>query len=63
MLLIGRAACDMGLNQSEILLRSEERRVISMEFLCSFLRRHFVGKPAVASRNASCFLRLVLSKL
>ena len=26
-------------------------RVISMEFLRSFLRRHFAGKPVVASRN------------
>ena len=29
-----------------------------MEFLCSFLRRHLVGKQAVASANVSCFLRL-----
>ena len=29
-----------------------------MEFLRSFLRRHFVGKPVVASQNVSCFLRL-----
>ena len=28
-----------------------------MEFLRSFLRRHFVGNP-VASRNVGCFLRL-----
>ena len=27
---------------------------ISMEFLRSFLRRHFVGKPVVASRNVGC---------
>ena len=31
-----------------------------MEFLCSFLRRHFAGKPVVASQNVGCFLRLVL---
>ena len=33
-----------------------------MEFLrCSFLRRHFAGKPSAASaRNVSCFLRLPL---
>ena len=27
---------------------------ISMEFLRSFLRRHLVGKPVVASRNVNC---------
>ena len=33
--------------------------VISIEFLCSFLRRHFAGKPVVASEIfVSCFLRL-----
>ena len=32
--------------------------VISMEFLRSFLRRHFAGKQVVASRNVDCFLRL-----
>ena len=30
-----------------------------MEFLRSFLRRHFAGKPAVASRYQGCFLKLV----
>ena len=34
--------------------------VISMEFLYSFLRRHFAVKPLMASRNVSCFLRLRL---
>ena len=29
-----------------------------MEFLHSFLRRHLTGKPAVASLNVGCFLRL-----
>ena len=34
-----------------------------MEILCSFLRRSFAGKPAVASRNVGWFLRLaVLSR-
>ena len=28
-----------------------------MEFLRSFLRRHFVGKPVVVSLNVGCFLR------
>ena len=45
-------------NQSEALLRSGQWHVISMEFLRSFLRRHFAGKPVVASRNVGCFLRL-----
>ena len=30
-----------------------------MEFLHSFLRRHLAGKPAVASQNVGCFLRLI----
>ena len=34
-----------------------------MEFLRSFLRRHFAGKPLRASRNVVCFLRLVLIKV
>ena len=34
--------------------------VISMEFLYSFLWRHFAVKPLMASRNVSCFLRLWL---
>ena len=29
-----------------------------MEFLDSFLRRQFKGKPVVASSNVSCFLKL-----
>ena len=29
-----------------------------MEFLRTFLRRHFAGKPVVASRNVGFFLRL-----
>ena len=36
--------------------------VTSMEFLCSFLRCQFVGKPVVALKNAGCFLRLVKKK-
>ena len=31
-----------------------------MEFLRSFLRRHFVGKTVVASRNLGCFHRLII---
>ena len=30
-----------------------------MEFLRSYLRRHFAGKTLVASRNDGCFLRPV----
>ena len=37
--------------------------VIGMEFLYSFLRRHFAGKPVVASRNVGCLLRLVFEVL
>ena len=32
--------------------------VTSIEFLQSFLRRHFAGKPVMASWNVGCFLRL-----
>ena len=41
------------------LTRSGKWGVISKEFLRSFLRRHFAGKPVVTSRNIGCFLRLV----
>ena len=43
-LLIGRAAREICFNQSESLPRSGWWRVISIEFLRSFLRRHFVEK-------------------
>ena len=33
-----------------------------MEFLPSFLRRHYMEKPEVAWPNVGCFLRLVLLK-
>ena len=29
-----------------------------MEFLRSFLRRHFAGKPVVRLRNVACFLKI-----
>ena len=46
-------------NQSEALPRSGYWRVISMEFLQSFLlRRHFAGKPVMESWNVGCFLSL-----
>ena len=60
-LLIGRAAWEIWSNQSEELARSGWWRVISMEFLRSFLRRHLAGKPVVASPNVGCFLRLPFS--
>ena len=44
-------------NQSEALPRSRECRDISVVFLCPFLRRHFAGKPVVASRNVGCFFQ------
>ena len=39
--------------------RSGQRYIVSMEFLCSFLRHHLAGKPVVALPNVSCFLRLI----
>ena len=33
--------------------------IISVEFLRSFLRRHFAGKPVVVSQSVGCFLRLL----
>ena len=58
------SACDwlkICFNQSEALHRSEWWSVISMEFLRSFLRRHFAGKLVVASRKVGFVLRLVSS--
>ena len=59
-LLIGWIKFPTRHDQSEALPRSGKWHVISMEFLRSFLRRHFAGKPVVASRNVGCFLRLNL---
>ena len=42
----------------EALPRSGEWRVISREFLRSFLRRHLAGETVVASPNVGCFLSL-----
>ena len=55
-----RVAWESWFTQSEAPPRSGYCRVISMEFLCSFLRRHFAGKPVVPSRTVGCFLRLVI---
>ena len=41
----------------EVCFRQSEA-LPSMEFLHSFLRRHFAWKPTVASQNESCLLRL-----
>ena len=43
-LLIGLAMREIYFNQSEV--------TISMEFLQTFLRHHFAGKPVVVSQNA-----------
>lgn len=51
MLLNGRAAIEIYFNQSNIFNSSGYGHVISMEFLHSFLRRDFAGKPAVTPRN------------
>ena len=49
-------------NQSKVLTRSGKRRVISMEFLCSFLRRHFTSKLLVVPQNVGYFLRTAIAK-
>ena len=61
-LLIGWSKFHRRHDRSEALARSWHWRVISMEFLRSLLRRHFAGKPLVASRNVVCFLRLDLDE-
>ena len=57
-LLIGWSKFRSRYHQSEVRPRCGYWQVISMEFLRSFLRRHFAGKPVVASRNVGCFVRL-----
>ena len=44
------------------LARSGSYRVISIEFLRSFPRRQFAGKPVVASRNVDCFPQQIKGK-
>ena len=59
LLLIGCAVWEIWVNQSEALPRSGKWRVISMEFLHLFLRRHLMGNQyMVVLPNVSCFLRL-----
>ena len=55
LLLIERKFC---FNQSEALTSSGWWRVISLEFLHSFLRRHFARKPVVVLRNVDCIIKL-----
>ena len=57
-LLIGHAAREICFSQSVALPRSGQWCIImqlSMEFLWSFLRCHFVGKPVVVSWTFGCF--------
>ena len=42
-------------NQSEALLRSYQSEMVSMEFLCSFLRGQIVGKPHFFSIQPKCY--------
>ena len=56
MLLIGRATWEIWFNQSQAPPRSWEWRVVSLESLRSFIKRHLEGKPMEASPNVSCFL-------
>ena len=64
-LLIGRTAKQICLNQSEALSRSGLWHVMGKEFLKAFLRRHFAvklvggGGGGGGSRGAGCFLRHV----
>ena len=58
MLRISWATRETAFNQSEALTRSGKWHVISMEFLRPFHKRHYAGKPVVASRNIGRFLRL-----
>ena len=44
------------------LARSGSYRVISIEFLRSFPRRQFAGKPVVASHNVDCFPQQIKGK-
>ena len=44
------------------LARSGSSRVISIEFLRSFPRRQFAGKPVVASHNVDCFPQQIKGK-
>ena len=58
----GWSFCLVGVNfplrhdQLEALPRSGMCHVSSMEFLRSFLNRHFAGKPLVTSPDVGCFL-------
>ena len=62
-LLIGWSKFPLRHDQSQALPRSRKWHVISMEFLCSFLRRRFSWKQVVAWQNVGCFLRLLDRRL
>ena len=62
MLLTGWIKFLMRHDQSEALPRSGKWCIISREFLRSFLRRHLVGKPLVASSKAFHSYTIYLSK-
>ena len=57
-LLIGWSKFSTQYDQSEALPKSGWWQVFSMEFQRFFLRRHFAGKPVVASLNTACCLML-----
>ena len=58
MLLIGRTAWKFAPANQKQLPSQGSDEVIRMEFLRSFLRRHFAGKQVVVPPNVGCFLRL-----
>ena len=62
LLLIGCIKFPTRHDQPETLPRSGKWRVISMEFLRLFLRRHLAGTPVVASPNVGCFPRLEIKQ-
>ena len=62
-LLIGWIEFPTRHDQSESLPRSGLWRVISMESLRSFFRRHLAGKTLVALPNVGCFLKLITTAM
>ena len=61
-LLIGWIKFPTRQDQPETLPLSGKWRVISMEFLRLFLRRHLAGRPVVASPNVGCFPRIEIKQ-
>ena len=62
-LLIGWIEFPTRHDQSESVRRSGLWRVISMESLRSFFRRHLAGKTLVALPNVGCFLKLITTAM